>query len=251
MISVTRVGRGCVSCRSTAVPGPRGVYHRARVSSGRRPSDRPRRDGARIARSAPGIGSGSTTQRGRRGAAARGIAVAPPGAPSSSSRRAPRAEVRRACGGRTSPPRRPKSRRRRQRTSTITSIGGGPGSTATRSSSWRPTWTFRARTVQPASLRRAPTRASAASPASCAVVRVRAEGWPSTVDRASRRSPGAHPACPSHLALIRRLRRRQLQRIEIREVEGRVVGHDRQDSRSRSSWVVGDAAGSPSRSRSS
>ena len=42
---------------------------------------------------------------------------------------------------------------------------GGPGSTATRSSSWRPTWMFRARTVQPSSLRRAATSSSAVSPA--------------------------------------------------------------------------------------
>ena len=45
---------------------------------------------------------------------------------------------------------RPKPRDFRQRTSTITSAAGGPGSTATRSSSWRPTWTFLARMVQPA-----------------------------------------------------------------------------------------------------
>ena len=54
----------------------------------------------------------------------------------------------------------------RQRTSMTTRAAGGPGSTATRSSSCRPTWTFRARTVQPAATRCSATRASAASPAS-------------------------------------------------------------------------------------
>ena len=60
---------------------------------------------------------------------------------------------------------RPKPRDDRQRTSTITSASGGPGSTATTSSSWRPTWTFRARTVQPAARSRTRTSDSAASPA--------------------------------------------------------------------------------------
>ena len=76
-----------------------------------------------------------------------------------------------ACGGRPSP-RAARSRASpRQRTSTITSAAGGPGSTATRSISWRPTWTFRARTVQPASDEPARASVSAASPACCAGVR--------------------------------------------------------------------------------
>ena len=53
---------------------------------------------------------------------------------------------------------------------------------ATRSSSWRPTWTFRARIDQPCSVSRFATRASASSPSRCAAVRFlgRAPGWPST-----------------------------------------------------------------------
>ena len=81
-----------------------------------------------------------------------------------------------------------RARRRASRTSTTTSAGGGPGSIATRSSSSRPTRTFRARIVQPAASRRAATRASAASPSRCAAVR------PASCIRArcARRSTAAH-----------------------------------------------------------
>ena len=65
----------------------------------------------------------------------------------------------------------PKSRFLRQRTSTKTTAGGGPRSTATRSSSSRPTRTFRARTCQPRVIRYSAARLSAASPASWNVVR--------------------------------------------------------------------------------
>ena len=51
----------------------------------------------------------------------------------------------------------PKSRRPRQRTSTTTSVLGGPGSIPTRSSSSRPTRTFRARTSQPPATSRSAT----------------------------------------------------------------------------------------------
>ena len=64
-----------------------------------------------------------------------------------------------ACGGRPSPR---AARSRATRASgprRSTSAAGGPGSTATRSSSWRPTWTFRARTVQPASTSRSSDQA--------------------------------------------------------------------------------------------
>ena len=65
--------------------------------------------------------------------------------------------------------RQPNSRDRRHRTSTTTSRSGGPGSTATMSSSLRPAWTLRPRTRQPRAARRSATRLSAASPACCPV----------------------------------------------------------------------------------
>ncbi len=179
----------------------------SRVRRPRRPSG-----GAGCAARHP-TGSGSTTTRSNRTGSGRNRRPTGSGRPRAAGRaprdRWPRLRWSTVSSGEA------ESRRRRQRTSTITSIGGGPGSTATRSSSWRPTWTFRARTVQPASLSRAATRASAVSPASCAVVRVRAEGRPSTVDRASRRSsaaitrrsPGAHPALTWPPAPARRDRR--------------------------------------------
>ena len=101
--------------------------------------------------------------------------------------------------------RQPERPRRRRRTSTTTSCGGGPGSTATRSSSWRPTWTFRARIDQPASTSRCATSASASSPARCAAVRrPRRSAWSpirgSSQTALIRRSPGAHcvrVVCPA------------------------------------------------------
>ena len=126
-----------------------------------------------------------------------------------------------ACGGRPSPRAARSLAPARQRTSTTTSAGGGPGSTATRSSSWRPTWTFRARIVQPAAgqpggderlggvarlLRRGPSR-------------VRRPVDPCR-HRGGRRSTAASPA-------VRASGRRALQGGQVERVERRVVGHDR------------------------
>ena len=100
--------------------------------------------------SAPLPGRPARRRRGRTAAGRRGIAHAV------RQRRRGRAGRRSPCRTRvrlrwsTVSSGSPKPRDDRQRTSTTTSAAGGPGSTATRSSSWRPTWTFRARMVQPA-----------------------------------------------------------------------------------------------------
>ena len=170
--------------------------------------------------------------------------------PSSSSAQAAATEVRRACGGRPSPPASPKSRRRapadlddherrrrarvdRHEVELVATDMDVPGEDG-------PAGFAQPRADESLGGVTRELRRRSRPSGGLAVHRRM---------RASRRSPGNHPC--AHLALIRRLRRRQLQRIEVGEVEGRVVGHDRQDSRSSSSWVVGDAAGSPSRSRSS
>ena len=131
---------------------------------------------------------------------------------------------------------RPKSRPARQRTSTTTSAAGGPGSTATRSSSWRPTWTFRARTVQPASARCAAASASAASPACCAGVRSGSPGR-SAMGRIVAAGPYppriARRGGPRTRVARRSGRCRQLQRRQVERVEHRVVGHHRASARGR------------------
>jgi len=68
---------------------------------------------------------------------------------------------------------RPKARLARHRTSTNTRARGGPGSTAIRSISARPTRTWRPRIAQPAPARRSSTNDSAASPSRWADVRTR------------------------------------------------------------------------------
>jgi hypothetical protein len=195
-------------------------------------------------RGSPPAESGSTATRSKRSGRAGTVDPFGSGAPSNSAYAARRRCARLRWSTVSSA--NPKSRLPRQRTSTITSIGGGPGSTATRSSSWRPTWMFRARMVQPASLSRAPTRASAVSPASCAVVRVRAEGRPST---SSMLPAGAHPVLTRQLfgpyvVASSSESRSARSRAASSAMTGRY-------SRSSSSWVIGEAAGSPSRSRSS
>src|SRR3954451_7764412 len=102
-----------------------------------------------------------------------------------------------------------------------TSAGGGPGSTATRSISWRPTWTFRARTVQPASVSLSATRVSAASPDSWAAVRSWSPGR-SAMDRIV--AGAAYPARTAESD-----GRSQLQGCEVERVEHRVVRHDRDE----------------------
>ena len=122
-------------------------------------------------------------RRGRTAGPAAAADARPGGCPRRPSSR-PRRAARRRFRKSTVSSARPNARVLRRRTSTITSCAGagGPGSTATRSSSWRPTWTFRARIDQPCSVSRSATRASASSPSRCAAVRFlgRAPGWPST-----------------------------------------------------------------------
>ena len=122
-------------------------------------------------------------RRGRTAGPAAAAGARPGGCPRRPSSRPRRARERRFRKSTVSSAR-PNARVLRSRTSTITSCAGagGPGSTATRSSSWRPTWTFRARIDQPCSVSRSATRASASSPSRCAAVRFlgRAPGWPST-----------------------------------------------------------------------
>ena len=171
---------------------------------------------------------GSTTTRSKRTAAA-ARACRPGRPPRSSSPYAARRGGGPASGGRPSPRAARSLAIARQRTSTITSAAGGPGSTATRSSSWRPTWTFRARTVQPASSSRDGDQ--------------RLGGVAGLLGRGPRPAPRSADPWPRcvHAALTRPYRaltrgctgaRRasaELERREVGGVERRVVGHDRHE----------------------
>jgi hypothetical protein len=115
--------------------------------------------------------AGSTTMRSRR-IGSDGNGVPPRRRPSA--RRPNAAAFRRASlRWSTDSSGRPKSRRRRNRTSTTTSERGGPGSTATRSSSARPTWTWLPRMLQPLAISSETARCSARSLAVWASVRIR------------------------------------------------------------------------------
>jgi hypothetical protein len=187
VISVTPRGMRVVVTRISSKPGPRP----AESSTGSRsvPEAQKAARWCRMSGSVPRF-VGSTTIRSNR-SGSRGIGV-PSGARPRSTSSHPARRTNERLRWSTVSSANPYARLPRQRTSTTTSAAGGPGSTATRSNSWRPTWTFRARTVQPASISRPATSASAASPATCAAVRARSVGC-----RDTRRSWEPAMACRS------------------------------------------------------
>ena len=81
-----------------------------------------------------------------------------------------------ACDGRPSPPGARSHARRASEPRPPRAPPAVPGRPPRESSSWRPTWTFRARMVQPAARSLEATSVSAASPACCAAVRLGSAG---------------------------------------------------------------------------
>ena len=147
------------------------------------------------------VGGSTTTRSNRSGQRGTGVAVRQHAAIEQSEGRGP--DPGALARGRRSPPAGRTARSARQRTSTTTRAGGGPGSTATRSSSWRPTWTFRAEDGPASGHRDGRRPAFRRRRRACwAAVRSLSEGW-SAIDAmvsgsahpaVGGRQPAAHPA---------------------------------------------------------